>query len=160
MISNNTLLYGYGNPGRQDDGLGIKFCNEAEHLCRLNNLPNVTFETNYQLNIEDAKTISSFETVVFIDASTEPIDSFVFTRVEPNDQISFTMHASSPGFILDLCQKIFNKNPETYLLHIKGYEWELKEQLTEGAQKNLQKAIQFVQPVINSNKKISDLFLT
>ena len=54
------------------------------------------------------------------------------------------MHAVSPAYVLDLCQKIFHKSPETYLLHIKGYEFELIEELTPKAKENLEKAVAFL----------------
>jgi len=50
------------------------------------------------------------------------------------------MHAVSPAFILHLCKSIYDKHPEAWLLHIKGFEWELQEGLTPKASKNLQDA--------------------
>ena len=68
--------------------------------------------------------------VIFADASIEEIDDFIFTKVNPdNSTIEFTMHAVSPAFVLDLCRKLYGKCPETYLIHIKGYEWEFEEKL-------------------------------
>jgi Ni,Fe-hydrogenase maturation factor len=54
------------------------------------------------------------------------------------------MHAASPAYILALCQKLYRKSPETYLLQIRGYEWEFKEGLSPGAEKNLRKALDFI----------------
>ena len=139
------LVYGYGNPGRQDDGLGIKLSEQIELWVKDENIAGVEVDYNYQLNIEDADRISGMDIVLFADASTEPIDEFVLTKVNPDDSsIEFTMHAVSPAFVLDLCRKLYAKCPETYLLHIKGYEWEFKEELSENAIINLGKAIGFV----------------
>ena len=54
------LVYGYGNPGRQDDGLGIFLAEEVEKR----NLLSVTVDTNYQLNAEDALLASEFDVVL------------------------------------------------------------------------------------------------
>ena len=143
------LIYGYGNPGRQDDALGIKLSENIEQWVQEKNIPNVEVDYNYQLNIEDSERISRSDIVIFADASIEEIDDFVFTTVTPdNSTIEFSMHAVSPAFVLDLCEKLYGKHPDTYLLHIKGYEWEFTEQLTEDALLNLAKATEFMKEKI------------
>jgi hydrogenase maturation protease len=139
------LIYGYGNPGRQDDGLGILLTEEIEQWVKDNDLKNISTDNNYQLNIEDAEVISDKDYVIFVDASMELIEDFQFTKIDSNDAtIEFTMHAVSPSYVLDLCNKIYNKFPMAYLLHIKGYEWELGSEMTEEAKKNLSLAIEFI----------------
>lgn len=141
------LFYGYGNPGRQDDALGISFIHKMEKWVKTQKLDNVYFDTNYQLNIEDADKISQYDLVIFADASLEPLESFDFTRVNPSAaQVEFTMHAVSVSFVLDLCQKIYDQSPDTYLLHIKGYEWDLDfdKGLSLRAEKNLADAVEFI----------------
>lgn len=140
------LIYGYGNPGRQDDGLGIKFTESMEEWANKNNRTDLSFENNYQLNIEDSFLISEKDLVIFADASIEELDSFIITQIEPSDaKVEFTMHAVSAAYIVDLCQKLYNKKPPAYLMHIKGYEFELQEGLTQSAQDNLGKALAFMQ---------------
>ncbi|NQT65416.1 MAG: hydrogenase maturation protease [FCB group bacterium] len=150
-MDKKILLYGYGNPGRQDDALGIRFIEEMQTWVEENGYKNISFDSNYQLNIEDADTISGYDIVFFIDASMESIKSFSITKVEQsNAQVEFTMHAISPGVVLSLCQQIYNKVPQTHLIHIKGFEWELEfdKGLTEKAEKNLQDALRFIQEKI------------
>ncbi len=137
------LVYGFGNPGRQDDGLGIEFANRLESWTKEKAMEGFEFDTNYQLNIEDADTISTRDLVIFADASTEDIDSFCVTRVTGTDDVAFTSHEASPGYILKLSKDLFDKNPYTLLVHLKGYEWELKEGLTEKAKQNLEDALGF-----------------
>lgn len=140
-----TLLYGYGNPGRQDDALGVACVEEMEQWIKSEGITNISTDTNYQLNIEDAATIAEYERVIFIDATIEPINDILYTKVDAGEaHIEFTMHAVSPSFVLDLCNKIYQKTPLTYLLHIKGYEWELAEGLTDAAKENLKKAVAFL----------------
>lgn len=140
------LLYGYGNPGRQDDGLGIAFAEEIYAWAKECFAEEVDVDTNYQLNIEDAEKISHYQMVIFADASQESIDSFTFTPITPSKStIEFTMHAMSPSYIVHLCDDLFHKQPDCFLLHIKGYEWEMKEGLSENAQENLQRSLKFIQ---------------
>lgn len=142
------LIYGYGNPGRQDDGLGIVFAEEIEKWAKAEKLEQVHVDQNYQLNIEDAYEIKDYDLVYFADASTEEIDNFLIDRVIPESKSEFTMHSVSPGFILNLCQEIYNKIPKTFLVHIKGYEWEFMEQMSSGAYKNLHMALENIKQQI------------
>ena len=162
-MDRKILFYGYGNPGRQDDALGIRFIERMETWVDENDYKNIFFDSNYQLNIEDADTISGYDLVFFVDASMEQIEDFDISEVEfSNAQVEFTMHAISPGVVLSLCKQIYNKVPQTYLIHIKGFEWELEydKGLTPKAEKNLQDALTFIQkkiPEIGKNSTVAFL---
>jgi hydrogenase maturation protease len=139
------LIYAYGNPGRQDDGLGNRLVEELEKWTGDNHLTNIAFESNYQLNIEDAASISDKDIVIFVDASEEDIEDIDFSIVEPSEGKSeFTTHSASPAFVLALCIQLYNRHPKTFLLQIRGYEWDFKEGLSEQAGKNLEKALEFL----------------
>lgn len=142
---NKILVYGFGNPGRQDDSLANELIELTQKWAKKNNITNTEFDSNYQLNIEDAETISHYDKVIFIDASTEDINDFYLSKVKPNNaKVEFSMHAVSPEYILDLCQKMYGKTPDTYLLHIKGYEWEFMSPICEKALKNLDFAFDYI----------------
>ena len=148
-MENNTkiLFYGYGNPGRQDDALGICFIEELQAWVTEQKIKNIYFDSNYQLNIEDAELISRFDIVFFVDASLEEIEQFSISKLEPSSaQIEFTMHAISPGVVLNLCHQICNFTPKSFLIHIKGYEWDLKfdQGLTENARNNLHSSLEYI----------------
>ncbi|MCC6933172.1 MAG: hypothetical protein IT292_07960 [Deltaproteobacteria bacterium] len=68
--------------------------------------------------------------------------------LEPSGKVEFTMHAVSPAFILHLCQEIDGHTPKAYLLHIKGYSFEMKEGLSEMAQANLEEAFAKIAPFL------------
>ena len=138
------LIYGYGNPGRQDDGLGILLSETIETWTREKGLTNIETDSNYQLNIEDAARISAFDLVIFADASKEKIKGYAFTSLKASPKIDFTMHSVSPAFILNLCREVYQKIPSAFLLHIKGFEWEFMKDMTPEATKNLQEAAGFL----------------
>lgn len=147
------LVYGYGNPGREDDGLGIELVRRLEDWSKQSGLSGIAFDANYQLNIEDAEVISEKDLVIFADASTEEIDDFTLTQVTGKNEVSFTTHAASPGYIVKLCTDLFGKCPQVFLLRIKGYQWEFREGISEKAENNLQKAFDFMKDyLINSCK--------
>lgn len=149
----SILIYAYGNPGRQDDALGNRLVEEMEPWLKEKGFSHVELESNYQLNIEDADNIRDKDIVVFVDASIEDIEDFHFGMVEPSEGRSeFTLHAASPAYILALCIKLYNKHPETYLLQIRGYEWEFMEGLSDRAAGNLESAMDFLKSRIESWK--------
>jgi hydrogenase maturation protease len=137
----NILIYGYGNPGRQDDGLGNAFVDKFEEWVKIKGWEGFTFDSNYQLNIEDAEAIRDKDLVIFVDASTEDIEDFILTPVSESSKVAFTTHAATPGYIVKLCTDLFSKNPAAYLLHIKGYQWDFKEGIGEKAMANLELAM-------------------
>jgi hydrogenase maturation protease len=147
------LIYGYGNPGRQDDGLGIQLVSRLESWAIDKGLANVEFECNYQLNIEDADTISQMDLVVFADASEEDIVDFCLSKVDASTKLSFTTHAASPGYIVQLCRELFNKEPLVLLLHIKGYKWDFQEGLSDRAEENLKKALDYIKIFLENSKE-------
>lgn len=152
-----VLIYGYGNPGRQDDALGVLLADQMDTWAKNNSQISIDFDSNYQLNIEDALTISEYDLVIFADASIEDISDFKITEVVPNQKTEFTMHAMSPEFVLHLCQSLYDKFPKTYLLHIKGYEFEFLGQPTAKASENLKLAMKFLSDLFSSSPIPIDL---
>ena len=138
------LIYGYGNPGRQDDGLGNAFTNRIREWVAIEGLHDFHFDSNYQLNIEDAEAISGMDLVIFADASEEEIEDFCLSKVDGTSGVTFTTHAASPGYIVKLCDELFNRKPLVLLLHIKGYEWEFKEGLSDKAKENLNASLVYM----------------
>ena len=142
------LVYGYGNPGRQDDGLGNELVHQLEEWVIAEGLVDISFDSNYQLNIEDADAIAQNDLVIFADASEEDIEDFCLSSVDGKGKLAFTTHAASPSYIVKLCQELFQKTPRVFLLHIKGYEWAFQEGLSSRAEENLAKALDFMKKIL------------
>jgi hydrogenase maturation protease len=141
----NILIYGYGNPGRQDDGLGPLMAESINTWAKNNKHEFIQTDSNYQLNIEDADNIAPYDIVIFVDASIEDKQSYAFNEIHPSDEVNFTMHTCSATYILHLCESMYNKRPKTYMLSIKGEEWQMKEGLSQAAQINFDKAKCFLE---------------
>lgn len=148
------LIYGYGNPGRQDDGLGNLFVEKVKAWAQEKGLSNISFDSNYQLNIEDAAEISDKDIVIFIDASTEDIESFELEEITPDAKVEFSMHSVSASYVVHLCKSIYEKSPKSFLLHIKGYEWEFMEEMTAKAFENFENAFEYIKPVLLNSQKL------
>lgn len=137
--NSSSLIYGIGNVGRQDDGLGWAFIDWLEQTGTCNAAERVRF---YQLNLEDADLISHYKRVLFVDALKDGgRDAFRFYRAVPKMDFSFTSHAMSIETILATCGQCFGTMPEVYVLAVRGFEWELQVGLSDAAQVNLDSAI-------------------
>lgn len=137
-----ALIYGIGNCGRQDDGLGWAFIDRLEQGDRRTR---ARLRRTYQLNLEDADLISRYHRVLFVDATKDPVvDSFTVSRPAPKLDYSFTSHAISVPSILATTAQCFGHVPDCYVLAIRGYEWELQEGLTDSALVNLSRAFDYL----------------
>lgn len=139
------LIYGYGNPGRQDDGLGVALVEELEAWAQAEGLAGLVFDTNYQLNAEDALAVAESRTVVFIDAAQAGKAPFEFRPLAPQNEIAFSTHAMAPEAVLALADELYGARPPAWLLAIRGEAWEPNEPPTAAAQSHRTAARDFLQ---------------
>ena len=131
------LVLGWGNPGRRDDGLGPAI---IEELARME-IPGVTAESDYQLSLEAAADLAEAEKAVFVDAALEGPEPFEVRRLSPSANISFSTHAFGPESLLAVCEEAYRRSPEALLVGVRGYEFDIAEGLTSGAQANSRAAL-------------------
>jgi len=146
--TSRILIYGIGNPSRQDDALGLLFTEYIKEWAESRGIANISTDSNYQLNIEDALDISGKDVVIFADASVEEMDSFSFRRIRPSKSIEMSTHSMKPQSVLALCAELFGKTPDAYLLAIRGYSWEMSAQMTVKAGENLRAALEHVKKLL------------
>lgn len=155
--SKNILIYGYGNPGRQDDGLGPALVAFVDEWLKEERMEHVTVDSNYQLQVEDVTLIHDKGFVIFVDASMdESVRDIKLERIKADPQSTFSMHAVSPQYILALCTKMYGQHPPAWLLHIRGYEWEFNHDLTRPARQNMGKGCETLREIIRN----PDILLT
>ncbi|MCX2720357.1 hydrogenase maturation protease [Lentiprolixibacter aurantiacus] len=136
----DILIIGIGNSGRADDGLGWAFVDRIRE-----SLPDrVDYAYNYQLQIEDAELISHYSRVYFVDAHIMEWDEgFTLDPCTPKANQGFTTHELEPGAVLYLAETLYHKKPEAFILGITGLNFELKTGLSEGAEQNLARALNY-----------------
>lgn len=140
MNVSRVLVLGYGNPGRQDDGLGPWIAERVEAA----ELAGVTVDSAYQLNIEDAATAAEHDIVLFVDASESGPAPFELRRLAPAEEIAFTTHCLPPEAVLAICEDHFSARPEGWVLGVRGYEFEFMADMTAQAKENSERALDFV----------------
>jgi hydrogenase maturation protease len=133
-------VYGYGNPGRRDDGLGPRLAEEVEKL----GFPFVETDANYQLQIEDAARVAEFDLVVFADAAMSGAEPYAVKKLEPALKVAFTTHSMPPESVLAISRDHFGRSPDALLIGVRGYEFDLEEGLSRRALLNLKDACDFV----------------
>jgi len=135
----DCLIYGIGNVGREDDGLGWAFIDWLEEA---GSCPGVQLVRSYQLQLEDADLVSRVRRVLFVDSTRDPVvQDFTVTRPEPRLEVAFTSHALTIPTVLATSQQCFDRLPDVRVLAIRGYSWDLAEGLTPPARHNLATAI-------------------
>jgi len=136
-----TLILGWGNPGRVDDGLGPAFIEAVAKL----GPPGVVLDADYQLTLEDAAEVARYDRVVFVDADRRGPAPFRMRRLRPSAHgFGFSTHGVEPGAVLALCRDLFHATPEAWLLGIRGYEFDrFGEGLSGRARANLDRAVEF-----------------
>lgn len=142
------LIIGYGNPAREDDGLGPAAAKVIEDM----QVDGVSVEINYQLTVEDSVTIAAHDVVVFIDAALHGEEQFRFFPVEPVYEEGVNSHSISPAALMGLSKNLFNASTEAYMLAIRGYSFSMfEETMTERASKNLDRAVEFMVSSLGSD---------
>lgn len=144
-MEKKILVIGIGNPSREDDRLGVVFAEKMQNWVDTEGFSNITIKKDTQINLEDASDMAEHDIVLYVDATEKPLQDFVLTSVSAEaGTADYTSHENSPGIILHLCRTLYNKCPEVYVLHIKGYEWNFCEEVTPKAGENLRKALDFI----------------
>jgi len=132
---NKTVLVGFGNEYRKDDGLGIKLLDLIDEK-----ISKIKIQ---ELSIDILDDIKDFETVIFVDAALEGED-INFRKIEKEPKFSPLTHHLSPEELLIWAENINKKNYEFYLLSIRGYDFDFGEELSKEGGKNLLKAKDFL----------------
>jgi hydrogenase maturation protease len=106
-----TIVIGYGNTLRRDDGAGVA---AAERLAR--DFPGANVRTAQELHPELAEQLASCDLAVFLDASVRT-STLCVTRVSPARSVHGAEgHALSPAGVLALCSGLYGHAPQEALL--------------------------------------------
>jgi hydrogenase maturation protease len=134
---NQTLVLGYGNPDRQDDGvawhvllaLALQLKLPVPDSYEEEFPPNerLDFCFTLQLTPEMAEDIAAYERVCFVDAHTGSIAAQVqMVPVLGQFQNSPFTHHLTAQTLLSMCQSLYGKVPQAALLSVRGYQFEFE----------------------------------
>jgi hydrogenase maturation protease len=137
-----TLIIGYGNPDREDDGVAWHIL--ADLASRLGREVPESYETGFepqgeqvdllfqlQLMPELAETIAAYDQVCFVDAHTGAVPHDVhFTELQPQFQASPFTHHMTPETCLSLAQALYLQAPQGVLVSVRGYQFGFSRRLS------------------------------
>lgn len=131
----DCLIYGIGNVGRQDDGLGWAFVDWLEETGRGGA---ATLVRGYQLQLEDADLLRRFRRVLFVDATKDPaVNRLAVLTPEPAYDVPFSSHALTVPMVLATARLCFGVTPDARVLALRGHSFDLAVGLTAGARASL-----------------------
>ena len=137
-----TLVFGYGNADRQDDGVawhvlhevmrrnGLEVSDELDIECS-DEVNQVDYIFQLQLTPELADDFKIYDRVCFIDAHTGAVPEEVHVeKVELGFQKSPFTHHLTPSSLLSIADTINHAVPETLLVSVRGYEFGFSQSLS------------------------------
>lgn len=130
-----TLLLGYGNIDRQDDGVAWHILRavaqrfgsdlpEVPEVAHTDLMKNLALHFELQLTPEMAELVSSYERVAFIDAHTGRVEQPLHHEILKPEFVSspFTHHLT-PSTCLSLAETLYSHAPQAVLVSVRGYEF-------------------------------------
>jgi len=148
-----TILLGYGNPDRGDDGVAWNLIHTLMKEKGLNDIDlfssdlfflnrHVDIWFNLQLLPEVSELISEYELAIFIDAHTGEIEKEInIIEIEPQLINSPFTHHVSPSTCLALSKSLVGKIPEAWLCSVRGYDFRFERKLSIKTAKLVKKTI-------------------
>ncbi len=152
-----VLIFGYGNPDRQDDGVAWHIMRKvAENLRDLplpatcddefaNSLPDVAFFYDLQLTPDKAEFVAGFEQVIFVDAHTGAVPEEIHDEVLiPHYQRSPFTHHMTPQTLLSFAKSLYASEVTGRLISVRGYEFGFSNELSSQTMELASKAADLI----------------
>ena len=135
------LVFAIGNESRGDDALGPLLLRQLQSKY----FSQIEFIEDFQLQVEHVTDLAGREAVLFIDADVSCDEPFHFSKIEAAHDNSYSSHAMSPTALLHAFRQFHGIDaPPTFLLRIRGYGFELGEDLSMEAVSNLEQAARMI----------------
>lgn len=135
-----VLIIAIGNESRGDDALAPLL------LRRLPARDDVELLEDFQLQIEHAADIVGRGLVLFIDAGIDTPAPYSFYRISPDDGRTLFSHALAPEAVLSTYTQVYGSEPPpSYILCLRGEQFELGSSLSPEGTQRLEQAQQFLQ---------------
>jgi len=142
-----TLVIGYGNTLREDDGVGFRVAEAVEtwNLADVNALP------CHQLTPELAADMAKADRVIFVDATLpqNPHSPIVVEQIRPETNLVLgPAHHSSPQALLSLTQQLYNKLPRAYTMLLPSWAMGYGDTLSPIAELGLKQGLKLLKEML------------
>ncbi|MGF1541406.1 MAG: hydrogenase maturation protease [Pleurocapsa sp.] len=140
-----TLVIGYGNSLRSDDGIGVRI---AEIVATWQ-LPQVRSRFIHQLTPELAAEIAEVDVVIFVDAGwTKELDAIELRQLKPLNISEFRTHFGDPATILTLTHALYGKCPQAWWLIVPGVNFQFGDRFSGVAETGISQALTQIRKLI------------
>ena len=135
-----TLVIGFGNTLRTDDGAGIW---TAERLSALL-IPGVVVECTHQLSLDLLEDFASYDRIVFIDAAIDGKDVVLEPVGKPDVEVPPSAHHLTPADLLKTYSDLYGRQLDAYFCTIRGEEFEFGMELSRGTAMRAESALSLI----------------
>lgn len=165
-----TLVIGYGNRDRADDGVAHVVINALRRRLGHDDLPDdetglddlgrtIDSVFLFQLAPELIDILASYDWIVFVDAHVYDDVETVYCSPVLAESASLTFsHHITPSIMLALIKAILNRNPSGYLVSIRGHDFDFHRGLSEETECHVETAVDSILAWLGKNMD-SALFL-
>jgi len=138
-----TLILGYGNPDRQDDGVAwhilrgllSHFQQELSNDLDINvsdSKYGIDYLFQLQLTPELASDFNRYDRVCFVDAHTGAVPEDVhIERITAKFQHSPFTHHLTPASLISIAETLHHRSPEAILVSVRGFQFGFSQSLSE-----------------------------
>lgn len=153
MMIPRTLIVGYGNPDREDDGVAWHILRDVSKIFDMPTPTEINeglfpegrsldFYLNLQLTPEMAEEMISYQRVCFVDAHTGIVpENINWQSIESRFQNSPLTHHLTPESLVSLLEHAYHHTPECVLLSVRGFQFRFKQQLSTETEKLANQAV-------------------
>jgi hydrogenase maturation protease len=149
-----VLVIGYGNPSRQDDGVGLAVVNGLRE--RLGQVPLEEGEDGFddlgrdldtlflqQLSPELAETLTEYDHMVLVDAHFGIYPELVhYTELDPQVEAAIVSHHFKPGTLLALAHQLYGRAPTAELVSVRGHSFDFTTELSPDTAAGVEQVIE------------------
>jgi hydrogenase maturation protease len=155
-----TLIIGYGNPSRRDDGVALHVINALRAQWSQPLLPDwddgldglgSEHDTIFlqQLMPELVATIADYDLVIFVDAALpDTAPALELQPVAATYRPASVSHHLTPPTLLALAQQLYGSAPQGYLLSLQGHDLNFGDQLSPATAALIPQAVQQINDLI------------
>jgi len=142
-----TLVIGYGNLLRGDDGIGQTVATQVEEW----EWKNVRSRPVHQLMPELAQELSEVNLAIFVDAALSG-DKVTLSPLEPAPEQGLPWgHSLSPPRLLALCQWLYATAPQAWMISVPGVDFSDSDRLSPLAKERVKIALNYITELLKSS---------
>lgn len=145
-MSIDWLVIGYGNTLRGDDGIGPSVAGEVAAL----GLSGVRVMVVHQLTPELAADLADARGAVFVDSKV-CVGPTTVERIEAAPTGSVMTHAADPRGLMALCEAIYQRCPESWLVTAPGIDFGFHDGLSPIGRESTREAIACIERVLRES---------